>query len=114
VTGGSCEVLTLTFRCSVTLQPGRTAAVTIRVLPDALKAPARIVQQIAVSTDGSRSNAMTSVVRLDGGKSSDTERLAGQISDFPGSMVVTLAMLLFAIAATATRRRQGIRQERNR
>lgn len=106
----ACEVGTTTFTCSIPLDPGQQADVTVRVYADAVNAPDTAVQQLAVASDRqAQANAVTVTTAVAKGTTEAAE-LADQITtftvtEFPGAMVPLLAMLLFALAAAVATRR---------
>lgn len=102
---GTCEVSTLQFSCSITLQPGQRAVLQVRLLTDALNAPDYARQQLTTSTsDSSAPNLMTLATRVAGPRQVDL--LSAAITSTPGSFIVLLALLLFALAATETEKRR--------
>jgi hypothetical protein len=104
-TAGSCEVTRLLFRCTAILRPGRDATLVVNVLPDAVRSPRRIVQRMTTIRDGTTANALTSVITVAREPGSATDALAAQITSTPGPTLIVLALFLFALAATVTRRR---------
>lgn len=106
----ACEVGTTTFTCSIPLDPGQQADVTVRVYADAVNAPDTAVQQLAVASDRqAQANAVTVTTAVAEGTTEAAE-LADQITtfnvtEFPGAMVPLLAMILFALAAAVATRR---------
>jgi hypothetical protein len=101
-----CTVRTVTFSCTVVLPPGGTAQVTIRLLADALTAPASASQQLSVSSSAvpALDNSATVTTRVADGSLSDTQSFAAAITDQPGTFLVLLALLLLALAATVAAR----------
>ncbi|WAA65625.1 hypothetical protein [Microbacterium oxydans] len=102
--GGECAVLTTTFSCTITLLPGETADVKIRLYADALNAPERVRQQLVVnSSEREQANAATSTIEVAGGGEAATASfLTLDMASFPGAFLPLLALLLFALAATVT------------
>ncbi|MFJ4295191.1 Ig-like domain-containing protein [Curtobacterium sp. NPDC089689] len=106
----ACEVGTTTFACSIPLDPGQQADVTVRVYADAVNAPDTAVQQLAVASDRqAQANAVTVTTAVAKGTTEAAE-LADQITtfnvtEFPDAMVPLLAMILFALAAAVATRR---------
>jgi hypothetical protein len=102
--GGICTVTTLAFVCTVVLQPGDSAAVSIRLYADALNAPDIARQQITVSSSlSSQDNALS--LSTDVNRTGETDALATAVtafdmSRFPGAFLPLLALMLFALAAT--------------
>lgn len=102
---GSCDVTTGAFTCTITLQPGEQAVVQIRLMADMLAAPDVARQQLTVkSSDSDTPNTLTQTTRI-GTAATETAKLAAAISSVPGSFVVLLAILLFALAATEAEKR---------
>ncbi|GAB6940127.1 Ig-like domain-containing protein [Isoptericola variabilis] len=115
-----CDVARATFSCTVTLAPGESAQVTIRLLADALTAPELARQQLAVAAGGPGSGeggtseaaaalatSTTVTTRVADDEPTDTQALAAAITDQPGSFLVLLTLLLYALAATVAQRRPG-------
>lgn len=104
---GQCTVSTRNFSCTVVLQPGQRAELTIRFIADKLNAPSSARQRVTVtSSDSSRNNSTTTTVPIHGA-SSDTAVLSGLISSFPGTVLPLLALFMLALAATVTERRKA-------
>lgn len=101
---GTCNVSTLSFSCTVTLQPGQRATLQARAIPDAIHAPAYARQQLSVTTGSATPNAYTLTTRIDRGPT-EVSKLADSISNGPGTFVVLLALYLFALAAGEWERR---------
>ncbi len=105
-----CTVGTTTFSCTVPLDPGQRADVTVRVYADAVNAPDTAVQQLAVASNRqAQANAVTVTTAVAKG-TTEAAALADQITtftvtEFPGAMVPLLAMILFALAAAVATRR---------
>ena len=96
---GTCVVTTLSFSCTITLQPGQQAVLQVRLLADALNAPAYARQQLTVSVPGgAQPNTVTSTTRIN--RPTEVSQLAKAISSGPGTFVVLLLLYLFALAAT--------------
>lgn len=105
---GQCTVSTRNFSCTVELQPGQHAQLTIRFVADKLNAPASAQQRVTVaSSDSSRNNSTTTTVPIDTA-GSEAAVLSGQISSFPGTVLPLLALFMLALAATVTERRQPV------
>lgn len=103
---GDCVVATQTFSCTIVLQPGQAAELTIRLIADKLNAPASARQQIAVtSSNSAQNNSMTVTAKVLG--LSEAAGLAAQISAFPGPLIPLIALFLLALAATETERRKS-------
>lgn len=111
--GGDCAVRTTTFDCTVTLEPGTSATVEIRLYADSLNAPATVRQQLVLdSADARQSNAVTT--SIDVARANESQALASAItrfdmSSFPGAFLPLLALLIYALAAgvaEAERRRR--------
>ncbi|WP_166426673.1 Ig-like domain-containing protein [Labedella populi] len=105
VDAGACVVRATEFSCSFTLHTGESADVRIRVYPDALNAPDRVIQQFEVSsTDPDQDNAMTvaTPVSLDRDTSDWVSAFSLDLSSFPDAFVPLLALLLLALAATVS------------
>lgn len=101
---GECQVSTTTFTCTITLPPGARAVLQVRLLADALNAPAYARQQLAVSTsDSAVPNVSTQTTPVKG--PTQVGLLSAAITSTPGSFVILLALLLFALAATETEKR---------
>lgn len=102
---GTCEISTLQFSCTITLQPGQRAVLQVRLLTDALNPPEYARQQLTTSaSDSPVPNLMTLATRVAGPRQVDL--LSASITSTPGSFVVLLALLLFALAATETEKRR--------
>ncbi|MFC7877922.1 Ig-like domain-containing protein [Isoptericola sp. NPDC057391] len=114
-----CVVARSTFSCTIVLEPGESAQVTVRLLADALTAPALARQQLAVAVgDGTGAgggggasaaaaalaNSTTVVTAVADDEPTDTQALAAAITDQPGSFLVLLTLLLYALAATVAQR----------
>ncbi|MGG7465208.1 hypothetical protein [Plantibacter sp. YIM 135347] len=108
--GGSCTVLTTTFSCTITLAPGQSAELELRLYADALNAPDTARQQlVATSSLAAQSNAMTSTITVGG--TNESAALAASfstfpITTFPGAFGPLLALLLLALAATETEKQR--------
>jgi hypothetical protein len=104
VDGEPCTTSTLTFSCTISLPPGESAELELRVFADALNAPATARQRLSlVAPDNELDNAATitsAVTDLN-----ETTSLAADVRSFPGSLIVLLALFLFALAATQAERR---------
>lgn len=99
-----CTVRTRHFTCSITLAPGDSAGIEVRLFADVLNAPDTAIQQLTVtSSDPQQDNAMTVSSPLIG--TSDTDQWASMfqlsMSSLPGAFLPLLAMLLLALTATA-------------
>ncbi len=101
--GGDCAVHTTAFSCTVTLEPGASATVEIRLHADPLNAPATVRQQLMLDSDDPRqSNAVTTSIDL--ARGNESQALAAAItrldmSSFPGAFLPLLALLIYALAA---------------
>lgn len=101
--GGDCAVRTTTFSCTVTLEPGASATVEIRLHADSLNAPATVRQQLVLdSADARQSNAVTT--SIDVARANESQALASAITrfdmtSFPGAFLPLLALLIYALAA---------------
>lgn len=108
--GGVCTVLTTTFSCTITLAPGQSAELELRLYADALNAPDTARQQlVATSSLAAQSNAMTSTITVGG--TNESAALAASfstfpITTFPGAFGPLLALLLLALAATETEKQR--------
>lgn len=107
---GECEVLTTTFNCTVTLAPGESANVEIRLYADPLNAPATARQQLTLgSSEPDQANSATSTINIAnraGEEAAEASFLTLDMTSFPGAFLPLLALLLFALAATETERRR--------
>ncbi|WP_121687471.1 Ig-like domain-containing protein [Mycetocola lacteus] len=107
---GRCAVLTLTFSCTITLEPGQSAAVEIYLYADALNAPDIARQQFTTTTNlTAQANSQTSTIPV--GLQNESAALASTfstfpIATFPGALIPLLALLLLALAATETEKRR--------
>lgn len=107
---GVCTVLTTTFSCTITLAPGQSAELELRLYADALNAPGTARQQlVATSSLAAQSNAMTSTITVGG--TNESAALAASFSSFPittfpGAFGPLLALLLLALAATETEKQR--------
>ncbi|WP_165362421.1 Ig-like domain-containing protein [Promicromonospora panici] len=119
-----CVIARTTFSCPIVLEPGASAQVTIRLLVDALTAPDLARQQLSVAlrgdgTDGGVAGAgssaavaalatsVTVTTPVADDEPTDTEALAAAITDQPGTFLVLLTLLLYALAATVAERRRS-------
>lgn len=113
--GGVCAALTTTFSCTITLAPGQSAQLELRLYADALNAPDTARQQlVATSSLAAQSNAMTSTIAVGG--TNESAALAATfstfpittfpITTFPGAFAPLLALLLLALAATETEKQR--------
>ncbi|RCK69885.1 hypothetical protein DT076_07570 [Desertihabitans brevis] len=109
--GGRCTVAEDRFQCQVELGPAEETTFAITFLADAAAHSDQGVHRLHVRGDGRGAgdgpgtvNAVTSVLDLTADAPTDTEVLAREVSEFPGSVVVVLALFLFALAATLAER----------
>ncbi len=101
---GTCTVTNLQFTCIITLQPGQRAVLQVRVLADALNAPAYARQQLSVSVPGDAlPNTSTQTTRIN--RPTEVSTLAAAISRGPGNFLILLVLFMFALAATEYERR---------
>ncbi|WP_167131060.1 DUF11 domain-containing protein [Paramicrobacterium chengjingii] len=109
-TGGVCMVSTLAFACTIDLEPGESAELTVRVFADALNAPDIARQQITVdSSQESQNNSITVTTNVR--SHNEAEEFADSITtfditEFPGAFLPLLALMLYALAATAVERKR--------
>ncbi|MFF2453267.1 Ig-like domain-containing protein, partial [Isoptericola sp. NPDC058082] len=119
-----CDVARSTFSCTIAFEPGASAQVTIRLLADSLTAPELARQQLAVAvgdaagagsgpggavsaTTAALATSTTVTTRVADDEPTDTQALAAAITDQPGSFLILLTLLLYALAATVAQRRPG-------
>lgn len=108
---GVCDWTTLSFTCVVTLDPGDSVLLDIRIAADALNAPDRARQQLAVSSSlAAQSTAVTSSFDV-AAASTEVAGLAASISGFPGPFLPLLALFLLALAASVVERARRPRRE---
>lgn len=109
---GKCVVSGTRFSCTVTLRPGESAEVAIRLAVDPLNGPDVVRQQLTLSSSANATaNTMTSTVSV-GDDESPAPAGAGFALDmarFPGAFLPLLSLLLFALAARQTQRRRSRR-----
>ncbi|ACQ82354.1 hypothetical protein Bcav_4114 [Beutenbergia cavernae DSM 12333] len=101
-----CAVRTTEFACVITLDPGATAQVTIRLLADELNAPNQARQQLSVSSSDPSMDTSTTVT-ADVEHVTDTEAFAAAITSTPGPYLLLLVLLLYALAATVAEKRES-------
>ena len=109
---GDCVVTTLSFSCTITLQPGQRATLQIRVLADALNAPPYARQQLSVNTGSATPNTMTQVTRVNTGPT-EVSQLAKAITEGPGIFLILLLMYMYALAATEYERNHPRTDDQN-
>lgn len=98
--GGTCEVVTTSFRCTVTLPRARRPSSKIRLVADALNAPEMLRLQFALGGQASARTVTTAVASADGTSFFlDTTR-------FPGAFIPVLALPLLSFAAVSFERRR--------